>query len=345
MIVREILNKEKINYNQLVNHPLQSWEWGDFRQRTGVETVRLGEFEKNRLIKAYQLTIHPLPLAKLNLKLIYFPKGPRPDKTMLAALTDLGKDKNAVFIRMEPDISETAASKPDFEKLKKFLLENGCRTGRPLFTPYTFQIDLSKTNEQLLGEMKEKTRYNLKLAQKYGVTVEENNSPAAFETYLKLTSETTQRQGFFSHTLDYHRKMWSILQPAGIAHLMLARYKKEILVAWMLFKFKNRLFYPYGASSRQHRYVMAGYQMMWETIKYGRKEGCKIFDLWGSLGPNPDPKDPWFGFHRFKEGFGPQLVEFIGTYDLVIDYRLYPLVRKAEDWRQKLLHFRSRLPL
>ena len=241
-------------------------------------------------------------------------------------------------------MSIKALNQKNFDQIKKFLLANGCQPGRPLFTRHTLRIDLTKTEEKILARMKEKTRYNLRLAQKRGVEVVEDNSSEAFETYLKLLRETTQRQGFYAHTSQYHRKMWAALKKAGIARLLLAKYKGKVLAAWILFVFKKTLYYPYGASSREHRQVMPAYAMMWAAIQFGKKTGCETFDLWGSLGPNPNPQDPWFGFHRFKTGFGPDLIEFIGTYDLVVNSQIYPLIRRLEDWRWQWLRFRARLP-
>lgn len=344
MVVREVYSEEKELFNQVANHPLQSWEWGMFKEKTGVKVVRLGAFEKEKLQAVYQVSIHSLPIPKTNLQVIYFPKGPMPDKTMLLALQKLGQKEGAVFSRLEPNVG-SVVRKPGTEKfapIKTFLEANHCQPGRPLFTRYTLQIDLNESEEKLFSRMKEKTRYNLHLAQKHGVEVVEDNSPEAFATYLRLTEATTKRQKFYSHSLGYHQKMWSVLRPAGIAHLLLAKYKGQILTAWVLFIFKKMLYYPYGASSREHRKVMPAYAMMWEAIKFGQKQGLSTFDLWGSLGPNPDPKDPWFGFHRFKMGFGPKLVEFVGTYDLVINDRLYPWIRLAEDWYWKLLKLKAR---
>lgn len=332
MLVREVLEEEKNQFNKVATHPLQSWEWGEFRKKTGLKVIRLGVFDSSsgpkqaKLKVAYQLTVHPLP--KINYTVLYFPKGPIPDTTMLDALKKLGIQEKAIFIKMEPNIREN-------QDIENFLLKNGCRKGKPLFTKYTFQLDLQKTEGQLLAAMKPKTRYNIRLAQKHNVEVVKDNSPKAFESYLKLMAETIKRQKFFAHTAEYHRKMWSVMQPSGIAHLFLAKYQKQPLAAYIFFIFNKVLYYPYGASSREHREVMPAYALFWEAIKFGKKMGCQIFDMWGSLGPNPSPKDPWIGFHRFKEGFGGNLVEFLGTYDLVITptlYRLYNFTDKARWW-------------
>ena len=334
MIIREVLPREKDQFNAQAVHPLQSWEWGEFRQKTGVKVIRLGAFDKNQLLTSFQMTVHPLPLFSYNI--IYFPKGPIPDNPLLEALAKVGRENNAILVKMEPNILAN-------QDVKNFLLSNGCPEGRPLFTKYTFILDLTKTEDILLAGMKPKTRYNIRLAQKHGVVVTEDNSSQAFETYLKLTMETTQRQGFYSHTSDYHQKMWETLQPAGLAHLFTARWQNQILATYLFFVFNQVLYYPYGASTREHREVMPIYALFWEAIKFGKSLGCQKFDMWGSSGPNPAPNDPWIGFHRFKEGFGATLTEFVGTYDLVLNQPFYSLYNLANDFRWKLLRLKSKI--
>lgn len=191
--------------------------------------------------------------------------------------------------------------------------------------------------------MHSKTRYNIKIAEKHGVKIVQDSSDEAFKEYLKLTRETTKRQGFFAHSEKYHKLMWETLKTNAdgklSAHLFLAKYKNEVLVAWILFIFKDTLYYPYGASSSKFRETMASNLMMWEAIKFGKKLGLKKFDMWGSLGPEPSVKDPWYGFHRFKEGYGPKLVEFVGSYDLVINKPIYKLYKIADKIRWTLLKF------
>jgi len=329
MIIREVLEEEKDQFNQVVTHPIQSWEWGEFRKKTGIEVLRLGVFDEDKLKVGYQLTVHPLP--KLPYTIIYFPKGPMPDKIMLETLKKIGRQKKAIFVKLEPNVKAPQG--------KEFLLANGCRVGRPLFTRFTFQLDLTKTEEQLLSEMKPKTRYNIRLSQRHGVEVVEDNSSRAFEIYLKLLLETTRRQRFYAHTPSYHRLLWETLSPTDIYHLFLAKYKGEVLAAYIFFTFNKVLYYPYGASTRTHKEVMAPYALFWEAIKFGRQKGCQVFDMWGTPGPNPDPRDPWFGFHRFKEGFGARLVEFVGSYDLVLNRFFYPLFNLANTLRWKFLRF------
>jgi lipid II:glycine glycyltransferase (peptidoglycan interpeptide bridge formation enzyme) len=296
-------------------HPLQAKKWGEFREKTGVKVIR-----DNGL----QLTIHPIPHTSYTIG--YLPKGPLPTKEMVNELIKIGENEKCVFIQLEPNVETVENIKLKIENLGLI------PSAHPLFTKYTFILDLIKSEEELLKGMSQKTRYNIRVAEKKGVKIVEDNSDKAFEQYLNLTKETTARQNFYAHTEKYHRLMWETLrQTQGeligndelTAHLFEAFYDKEVLVAWIVFVLGDTLYYPYGASSSNHRETMASNLMMWEVIKFGKKLGLKKFDMWGALGSNPDTKDPWFGFHRFKEGYGGRLTEFVGSYDLVINKKMY----------------------
>ena len=298
-------------------HPLQSTEWGLFREKTGVKVVKTDNL---------QLTIHPIPHTKYTIG--YVPKGPDNNKKMLDTLFTIGKKENCIFIQLEPNVEK--------KDNKEYEFKNLFPSSRPLFTKYTFILDLTKPEDELLKNMHSKTRYNTKLAEKKGVKIIEDNSGKAFEGYLRLTKETTKRQNFYAHSEKYHRLMWETL---GIqnsefkiqnldknrltAYLLKAIYEGETLVTWIVFILRDTLYYPYGASSTKYREVMASNLMMWETIKFGKKLGLKNFDMWGALGTNPNSKDPWYGFHKFKEGYGARHVEFVGSYDYVLKKKLY----------------------
>ncbi len=334
MIIRDIKPDEKIQFNKLATHPLQSWEWGEFRKLSGVKVVRLGKFEKDILKETAQITIHQIPLSPYTIG--YFPKGEKPSGDMMEELVRIGMQNRCIFIKLEPNITPK-----DFGfRISDF----GFRifpSPHPLFTKYTWELDLTQNEDRLLQNMHPKTRYNIRVAKKHNVVIKEDNSPQAFENYLNLTFETAKRQQFFAHTPLYHRQMWETLYKSGIAHLFTASYGNHgqnlNFVNWIVFLFHDVLYYPYGASSNKFRNLMASNLLMWEVIRWGKKNGAKKFDMWGALGPNPSPKDPWFGFNRFKEGYGPKLVEFTGSFDLVIHPNLYKLYNLSYELRQFIL--------
>lgn len=309
--------------NKIAQHPLQTSHWAEFRKAWGNEILET---------KYGILTLHRIPKTKY--KIGVFIKGPEPTSQMLAGLKKIGEENNLIFIKLEPCVEKSS-------KLVRLMENAGVRPGKTLFTPSTFWIDLTKSEEELLKSFTSKTRYNIRLAERKGVQIVEDNSDAAFEKYLKLMRETVERQRFYAHSEKYHRLMWKYLHTDSVqknkqpvARLLLAKFDKVVLTAWVLFVWKDTLYYPYGAFSGKHKEVMANNLMMWEAIKYGKKNKLKTFDLWG--------REEGKGFTKFKEGYNPAVVEFLGTWDLVINKPLYGLYRLLDTGRWMVLRGKSR---
>lgn len=329
-----ITKKQSKNFNKNSNHPLQSWQWGEFRKAWGNEVL----FTKHGII-----TFHQIPLTPY--KLGMFIRGPKPTKKMLLDLKKIARENKLIFIKLEPNFSISTNHQSPItnhsEKVEKLLRKNGCVSGKTLFTPTTFWIDLTKSEDELMKSFNSKTRYNIRLAKRKGVEIVENNSDEAFNKYIELTRKTVERQKFYAHSEKYHRLMWKVLhtdmvakKQKPIAHLLSATYKKEIITTWIVFVWKDFLYYPYGASSDKYKNLMANNLMMWEAIRYGKKLDLKTFDLWGrELGK---------GFTKFKEGYSPNIVEFLGTWDLVTSSLYYPYL-VLEKIRWLFLRLRTRL--
>lgn len=338
----QVPEKDPNMINKSINHPLQSYEWGEFREKTGVKVIRGNTF---------QLTIHKIPNTPWNIG--YLPKGKMPDKELLTQLKKIGKEEKCIFIQLEPDvIYKTYSAQGEFLNQNKEIAKDWFKkldltpSAHPLFTKYTFVLDLTPSEEDLQKNMHAKWRYNIRVAQKHEVTIKEDTTDKAFKEYLQLTHATTSRQKFYAHTDKYHQVQWQTLPHVVTenklsSHLLVATYKNKPLVTWIVFVFKDTLYYPYGASSNEHREVMASNLMMWETIRFGKNLGLKKFDMWGALGPHPDTKDAWYGFHRFKQGYGGNLIEFVGSYDFVIDPFLYQAYKFADKARWLYLRMKK----
>ena len=312
---------QKLRYSSVIHHIVQTWQWGDFRKKMGQTVLRYGLYQGQTLKEAFQLTLHPIPFTRWFVG--YLPKGPFPDEDLAKALKQIGKKFNCAFIKVEPDIEVGSINKKVSSSFKI--------SPKPLFTKYNFVIDLTKSEEDLLKAAHPKTRYNIGVARKHRVKIEQRVDEEAFEVYLKLYFDTTKRQRYHGHDERYHREFWKQFKASKMARLLIAFYKapptfeKVPLAAWMLVNSKDTLYYPYGGSSVEYRQVMANNLLAWEAILLGKKLGLKKLDLWGALGPDANPKDPWFGFHRFKEGYGGKLTEYLGTYDLVFNWPIYIL--------------------
>lgn len=348
----DVRNEDKEEFNQVMNHPLQTFEWGEFRKRIGTKVVRKALIdEKGKFLDGFTLTIHKVPFLPYNIG--YVGKGNLPSKEILVELERIGKEEKCIYIQLEPNVTveELKKNGKEYESYSKTF--NIKPSFHPLFTKYTFILDLEKTEDQLMAQMYSKTRYNVRVAVRRRVEITESNSQESFNRYLKLLEETTTRQKFYAHNSFYHKSIWEILKDNkgknNLQYQLLEAFytpeseKKQILVAWVIFMFKDTMYYPYGASSRKHREVMASNLIAWEAIKLGKKNGMKKFDMWGALGPEPNKDDPWYGFHRFKEGYGSTLTEFIGNYDLVINPLMYKITKQLDKARWLLLSLKKRL--
>jgi len=294
-------------------HLVQSEIWGKFKTKMGTPAYSAG---------GMQFTLHKLPL--LPYFIAYAPKV-SPDKINYDEVTKVAKAKNAVAVRFDvPNVvlvDPTANSRvlPDSGSTRN----NVVPAPKDTFAKYNILLDLTPTEETLFANLKSKTRYNIKLAQKSGVVVKESND---IDIFLKLNKETAKRQGFFVHSDIYYKTMYQMLKDAGLAHLFIAYCNNEPLVAWILVCYQNVLYYPYGASSEKHKEVMASNLLMWEAIKFGKAQNCKLFDMWGATN---NEKDPWWGFTRFKLGYGGELVKYVDSYDLVLNKPVYYLFNLA----------------
>ena len=336
LTIRQASENERNSWDRSVTHPIQLWAWGDFRKSMGIDTERLAVIKNGEFTNGWQITFHRIPHTSYTIG--YFPKGPLPDKFMIDELVKIGRKYRAIFVQLEPNIISDFRipfEKTQGKQISEFRILKPSH--HPLFTKFNFILDLTKSESELLAAMHPKTRYNIRVAQKHGVLVREDNSDQAFKAYLKLNEETTQRQGFYAHNAKYHEEMWKIMHQAGVAKLWTVSFEGEILTAWIIFTFKDTVYYPYGASSRSHREVMAPNLLLWEIARWAKSQQFKYFDLWGALGPNPDPADPWYGFHRFKQGYNPTPVEYIGSYDLMMSPMLYQIYKTADIVRWKLL--------
>ncbi len=302
---------------------MQSWEWGEARTAMGIKVIKM-ESEGN----IYQMTIHPIPHTPYSIG--YIPRSDMPTGNALMKFNEFGKKNNIIFIKIEPYIPYEEGSRlttNDYQLLK---------SPHPLFPEWTQTLALAPSEEELLKNMKPKTRYNIRLAEKKGVAVKEMSTDEGYEIFENLYFETCRRQGYRGHTHSYHRLLWNHLKDSQ-SHVLIAFLDNTPLAAYELLLFKKRMYYLYGGSSLLHKNVMAPNLLMWEAIKLGKKYGAEVFDMWGSLPPGYPESHPWAGFTRFKEGYGTQFHHLMPSYDLVIHPLLYKIYSFIYKIREKML--------
>lgn len=323
-------------YNEKVFHPLQTWQWGQARATMGTEILRFGEYEGEELKNCFLITLHPIPHTPW--KVGYVPRSVIPSAAVLAELTKFARNHKIIFIKWEPDAIATDQNIAAIKAVQESL--PFVSSSHPLFPKWTMQLDLSPTEDELMANCKEKTRYNIRLAGRKGVSVQTENTDEGFSTFVELYFETCKRQHYYGHNREYHKIVWDTLK-GSLAQILVSRFEGEALGCYELFYFKNRLYYPYGGSSEKNRNVMAPNLLMWEAIRLGKQLGATSFDMWGSSAPNYDQKDGYAGFTRFKEGYNAQFVEMVGSYDLIINKSLYAAYSAVHALRNLYLSIRA----
>ncbi len=306
---------------EFIPHVLQSSAWGEFRKKWGTEVCHIGKA---------QFTLHKVPF--LPFKIGYMPRV-FPQEIDWQAIAAKAKAERCIFIKVEPN-SDT------FEWPKEF----DVRRGERMFGVATYFIDLQKTEQELLAAMHSKTRYNIGLARKKGITIKVGHSQAMFNEYLDLFHETNQRHHVVIHPDKYYQTFFDTFVKHDMLEIVTAYFEGVPLSTLILLFYEGNLYYPYGASTDRMREKMASHLAYWETIMLAKQRGCRTFDMWNCLPPEQEsPDHPWWGFHRFKKGFGGEFIRFCGAYDWVFSPRLYGLMLFLNKMRWKLLKARLRL--
>jgi lipid II:glycine glycyltransferase (peptidoglycan interpeptide bridge formation enzyme) len=304
-------------------HVVQSPEWGRFKTEYGTKAVRAG---------GVQYTVHKLPFTSYNYA--YCPKV-NPSDINWDDLEDSLSGNSCVAVNFDvPDITKDS---PNASEVENILRQRGVKAPRDTFAKKNILLDLTASEEELLKNMHNKHRYNIGLSERKGVTVSQAESEDDFKVFFDLLSGTAQRQKYFIHPETYYRKIWEILGSEGMCRILTAYYNKEPLASWMFFVYDGVLYYPYGGSSEQHKNVFASTLLCWEGIRMGKNLGLHTFDMWGAADDINNKNDPWYGFTNFKLKFGGRLVEYIDSYDLVINRSVYEMFNVAQNVRWKIL--------
>ncbi len=314
-------------------HLLQTAAWGELKADFGWEPVRLAA-ESEEGIWGAQILFRQLPLG---LTFAYLPKGPVlqdgdlsvnahfPGQSFWTEVDQLCRDKRAIFLKVEADDWSAKST------LAVRDLPAGFRISPHAIQPIrTIVVDLQGSEEEILARMKQKTRYNIRLASKKGVAV---RSSSDIEIFFDLMLATGERDQFGIHNLDYYLRTYHLFKPEGACELLLAEHEGEPLAALMVFAAGKRSWYLYGASASFQRERMPTYLLQWEAMRWARTVGCTQYDLWGI--PDYDEEtleaeftkrsDGLWSIYRFKRGFGGVIRSSARPWDRIYQSVLYKL--------------------
>ncbi len=313
---------------QIQPHLLQSPAWGELKSRFGWKAQRI---ETDNAIA--QILFRRLPFG---LTIAYIPKGPTLNWHDVAARQTIftlihleSKKQRAIFLKVEPNLELETGNDSS-----SFLTKSGFVSAKTIQPHTTAMVDLNGSEANILAAMKQKTRYNIRLAEKKGVIIRQGEANDVTKFYA-LAQTTATRDAFGIHSLAYYQAAYQLFAPNRCA-LLLAEFEHEPLAALMVFGHGNVAYYFYGASSNEKRNLMPTYLLQWEAMRWAKQQGCVAYDLWGL--PDADlatleaefekRDDGLWGVYRFKRGFGGQIQRSIGAFDYVYQpllYRLYKL--------------------
>ena len=300
-------------------HILQTSAWGELKSAFDWIPVHIQSGQAGA-----QVLFRHLPLG---FSVAYVPKGPLGEHwaSLWPELDRICRRRHAIFLLVEPDASE-----PLSEELRLAMQDFG-QPALPIQPRRTVLVDLTGSEEQVLERMKQKTRYNIHLAQRKGIVVKQVADLGKFYPLMKVTGE---RDNFEFHNPDYYRRVFDLFNPHGRCALLIAEYEDRPLAGLMVFYQGSRAWYFYGASSDEERNRMPAYLLQWEAMRWARQHGCRAYDLWGVPDQDEavleahftDCSDGLWGVYRFKRGFGGRLVRSAGAWQRVYNpilYRLY----------------------
>ncbi|HUS84380.1 MAG TPA: peptidoglycan bridge formation glycyltransferase FemA/FemB family protein [Anaerolineales bacterium] len=319
-------------------HLLQSWQWGELKSNYGWKPARiLWNDDTQTPVAAAQLLFRT---TSGNLTIAYCPRGPLLNwenpvhyRQVMSDLAAHASRHGAIFVKIDPEIpvgieqplDPEAPDRNQTNLLRQSWQRLGWRESREQIQfRNTFKLDLITDEEALLANMKQKTRYNIRLSARRGVVIRRGGMED-LDLLYKMYAETSIRDGFIIRDPAYYREAWGSFIQDGVAQPLIAEVENEAVAAIIIYQFGKTATYLYGMSRALHRDKMPNYLLQWEAIRWAKEVGCLVYDFWGAP-DHVDPDDPMYGVYRFKEGFGAQFVQTVGAWDFPIkplQYRLY----------------------
>lgn len=309
---------------------MQNFFWSDFKQKTGWDADKIGILEDDVLVGG--AIVLKLSFSK-DKNFLYIPEGPvlayqsaKAEEYFHALLgeideiADLVGDQRTTHIRLDPRLFEVPTF---FHKLEK--------------APYnmeptnTLMLNLTLSEADLLAQMKPKARYNIKVAERHGVTVAEDSSDEGIENFLKLYNATVERNKFDSKGPKYFYTLVSHLRERKQGTLFFAYYQGMPIATALVVFYGQRATYFFGGSNRDFPQVMAPYKLHFEIMKQSKSQGHKWYDFWGVAPRQADHTHHWANISDFKRKFGGEEFTFIGSYDFIYNHKLYQEFLKESE--------------
>ncbi len=338
-----ILNGDPVEFTEFIRSHggnfLQTLEWA--RVKEDWQNIYFVIKDGGTVKGAASILIRRLPVIGKNF--MYCPRGPVldfKDKEVLdffvSRMKEISGKYKAIMLKIDPDVEVTEREVVSNLFSAGFTQKPPTLNFEGIQPRFISRLDITRSLDEVMADFHHKTRYNIRLAERKGVTVRIGDK-SDLKRFHEIMEETGLRDRFVVRSLAYFERMYDILVPPGYMRLYLAEYQGKVLSGAISLLFGDKCWYLYGASSNENRNVMPNYLMQWEMIKWAKEEGCPIYDFRGISG-DLDPSNPLYGLYRFKKGFNGSYTELIGEFDLVFNSLMYklwdagvPLAKKARS--------------
>ncbi len=310
----------------------QSYDWGESKKCEGWDVVRLLARDEGRAVGSLSCLSRKIPA--IGYSFYYCPRGPVVDYatengrgvfgTLVKYMRTTLAAKRVLFLRFNPDLVW------QHESEKVFLTNGFTKVQNPILHTSTLRLDLCQSEEQLLGAMEGRTRYDIRRAIKEGVQVCcDDWSEEFLKTFYRLLSDTSRRNRFPIYSYTMMKNLWDRLSSKGQCRIFLSKLGEDVLSGIFVFVFGGKCVYQWGASDNKKFKVNPNQLLHWEVIRMAKGLGCTSYDFQG-IPENVSPDHPLWGIYLFKRGFGSKTVKLVGEYDLVLSKHLYPLWKILE---------------
>jgi lipid II:glycine glycyltransferase (peptidoglycan interpeptide bridge formation enzyme) len=351
MKIKELNKEEYLRLsNELNVHPLQSFAWGELKRPVWTP-LRLGVFDGDECVSLLTILKRKIPL--IGKELGYIPRGIviKDEKYYQEIIISLVGAEDLLplsFILIDPEVfqirntclpagtakyeirDESENRNKKFESIVDTLKNSGFKEdGRQEQPIRTVVMDLTKSEEEILAEMKSKHRQYIRKAERKGVTIEKGNDES-INDFCRIIEQIIKEKNYVMHESDYYRKVWKLFREDNLVEMFIAKLKGEVVGTYMLLFSKDGVYEMYGGCNSLGNKNLVNYLMKWETIKYSKSIGKKYYDQWGAEFAHP-------GLVQFKEGFGGQVVEYPKQFVYMNDkigYWMYKVLRKIDRIRR-----------
>ena len=322
-------------------HYAQSLEWAKVKSDWKNEIIIIRD-EKGKIKASLSLLIRKLPY--INYSIMYAPRGPvcNPDdeesfKELIKKADEIAKKYKSFMLKMDPDI---LVSNNEFKNMAKkygFKIEEKIKDVNTLLQPrFVFRLDLKgKTEDEVFASFHSKTRYNIRLATKKGVTIREGKREN-LQQFQDILETTGTRDGFYIRNKEYFEKLYDSFDSKHLK-LVFADYQGKPIACVLNIFYGNKEWYLYGGSLNEHRNVMSTYLLQWEMIKQAIERNMDCYDFRGVCATDATHYNE--GLYRFKKGFNADFVEFIDmhkVYNKFIYFLFEKCAYKLRDFKLKL---------